>query len=43
MDMIVLADLHQLCVDSGCRLSDLPGVMNHKDRWREKVMKIIKK
>ena len=33
-------NLHQICVDSGCSLENLPWVMNDRDRWRERVRKI---
>ena len=32
--------LRQLCADTGCTLEDLPGAMNDRDGWREKVRKI---
>ena len=32
--------LHQLCVDIGCGLEDLPGVMAYRDRWRMSVREI---
>ena len=28
--------LHQLYVDTGCSLEDLPGAMDDKDKWRKK-------
>ena len=27
--------IHQLCVDTGCNLEDLPGAVDDRDRWRE--------
>ena len=33
-------DLHLLCADTGCRQEDLPGVINNRDGWRERVMEI---
>ena len=39
MDMLVLADqkehLHQLFVDTGCNLEDLPQMMDARDGWRK--------
>ena len=32
--------IQQLCADAGCGLEDLPGAMNDRDGWRERVMKI---
>ena len=29
-------DLHQLCMDTGCNLGNLPGMMKDKDGWRER-------
>ena len=29
--------LQQLCNDTGCSLEDLPGAMNDRDGWRERV------
>ena len=26
--------IHQLCVDTGCRLEDLPSLMADKERWQ---------
>ena len=28
------------CADTGCSLEDLPGAMNDRDRWCEKVEEI---
>ena len=33
--------LHQLCVDTGCSLEDLPGVMDDRDGWRESGKSIL--
>ena len=30
----------QLCTDTGCSLEDLPGVMDNRDGWRERVAEI---
>ena len=32
--------LQQLWTDTGCSLEDLPGVMDDRDEWRERVMEI---
>ena len=32
--------IQQLCADTGCSLEDLPGAMNNKDGWRERVREI---
>ena len=32
--------LKQLCTDKECRLEDLPGAMNDRDGWQERVRKI---
>ena len=32
--------LQQLCADTGCSLEDLPGVMDDRDGWQERVRKI---
>ena len=32
--------IQQLCADTGYNLEDLPGVMNNRDGWWEKVRKI---
>ena len=32
--------LHQLCVDTGCRLEDLPEAMGNRDEWRKRVKEI---
>ena len=29
--------IHQVCVDTGCRLDDSPRVMTNKDWWKERV------
>ena len=29
--------IQQLCVDTGCSLEDLPGAMDDRDGWRERV------
>ena len=34
-------DIYQLSVDTGCRLEDLPSVMNNRDGWQEWVKKLI--
>ena len=34
------AYIHQLCADTGCSLDDLPGVMDNRDRWQEKVREL---
>ena len=31
----------QLCADTGCSLEDLPGAMDDRNRWRERVRKIL--
>ena len=45
IDVPVFADkpiayLHQVCMDSGCYLEDLPRVMDDRDIWREWVRDI---
>ena len=30
-------DLHQLCADTRCSLEDLPGVIDDKGGWQERV------
>ena len=30
----------QLCADTGCSLEDLPGAMNAREGWRERVREI---
>ena len=32
--------IQQLCADTGCSLEDLPGVMDNRDGWRERVREI---
>ena len=32
--------IQQLCEDTGCSLEDLPGAMNDREKWREKVRDI---
>ena len=32
--------IQQLYADTGCSLGDLPGTMNNRDRWRERVREI---
>ena len=32
--------IQQLCADTGCSLEDLPGVMDYKDGWRDRVREI---
>ena len=32
--------IQQLCADTGCRLEDIPGTMDNKDGWRERVREI---
>ena len=32
--------IQQLCAGTGCRLEDLPGAMNDRDRWWERVWEI---
>ena len=32
--------LQQLCADTGCCLEDLPGVMDDRNGWRERVREI---
>ena len=32
--------IQQLCVDTGCSIEDLPGAMNDRDGWRERVREI---
>ena len=29
--------IQQLCADTGCRLEDLSGAMDDRDRWRERA------
>ena len=31
-----ITNLHQLCVDTGCSLEDLPAAMDDRDGWRER-------
>ena len=31
--------IHQLCVDTGCQLKDLPRAMTYKDRWQDRESK----
>ena len=33
--------IQQLCADTGCRLDDLPGVIDERDEWRERVREIL--
>ena len=42
LDVPVLADQqeHKLCPDTWCNLEDLPGAVNDRDGWREKIRKI---
>ena len=32
--------IQQLCENTGCSLEDLPGVMNDREKWRERVRDI---
>ena len=32
--------IQQLCADTGCSLEDLPGVMNDREGWQERVREI---
>ena len=32
--------IQQLCADTGCSFEDLPGAMDVRDVWRERVRKI---
>ena len=32
--------IQQLCEDTGCNPEDLPGVMNDREKWRERVRDI---
>ena len=32
--------IQQLCADTGCSIEDLPGAMDNRDRWWERVRKI---
>ena len=32
--------IQQLCVDTGCSLDDLPGAMDDRDKWRERIREI---
>ena len=32
--------IQQLCEDLNCQIEDLPGAMNDRDDWRERVMRI---
>ena len=32
--------IQQLCADTGCSLEDLPGAMNDRDGWCERVEEI---
>ena len=34
------AYIQRLCTDTGCRLEDLPGTMDDRDGWRERVREI---
>ena len=34
------AYIQQFCADTGCSLEDLPGVMDDRDGWRERVREI---
>ena len=36
----VLTNIQQLCTDPECSLNDLPGAIDDRDEWREKVRKI---
>ena len=45
MDMPVLANqqrpiLHKLCVNIAYNLEDLPGVMDDRERWRQRVKEL---
>ena len=31
--------LHKFCENAGCSLEDLPGTMNDRDGWKERIMK----
>ena len=39
MDVLELTnnDLHQLCTDTGCKLKELPGAIDDRDRWQGRV------
>ena len=32
--------LQQLYMDTGCRLEDLPGVMDNRDNWQERIREV---
>ena len=32
--------IQQFCVDTGCNLEDLPGAMDDRDRWQERVREV---
>ena len=32
--------LQQLCTDTGCRMEDLPRVMDDRDKWQERIREI---
>ena len=33
-------NIQQICVDTGCSFDDLPGTMDNRDRWGERVREI---
>ena len=34
---VAKTNIHQLCVDTGCQLEDLPRVMDDRERYRERA------
>ena len=35
-----LEPMYNSCADTGCSLEDLPGAMDNRDRWQERVKEI---
>ena len=40
MDMPARTYLQQVCADTGYSFEELPGAMDDRDRWRERVREI---
>ena len=38
--LLTSKDLHHLCADTGCSLENVPGVMDERDGWRERVLEL---
>ena len=37
---LAITYIHQLCENTGCSPEDLPGAMNDKEKWRERIRDI---